>query len=85
MRKGEISSHRQRTLASKGMIMVIICVLSRLARDKKKESISYTDAGDVIDALALELVGLIDETGQVLGAAGRREGTGHAHQDNFLA
>ena len=84
MRKGEISSHRQRTLASKGMIMVIICVLSRLARDKK-ESISYTDAGDVIDALALELVGLIDETGQVLGAAGRREGTGHAHQDNFLA
>ena len=58
---------------------------TRVARFKKEESISYTDAGDVIDALFLELVSLIDEPGQVLGAAGWREGTGHAHQDDFLA
>lgn len=41
------------------------------------------DAGDGVDALRLELVRLLHEAGQVLGAARRREGAGHREQHDL--
>src|SRR4029450_13821133 len=42
-------------------------------------------AGDLVDALALQLIGLLDEARQVLGGAGRRVGARHREQGYSLA
>src|SRR4029079_13840424 len=49
------------------------------------ERIVDRDAGDLVDALAFEVLSLLDVGGQVLRRAGRREGAGHGEQGDALA
>jgi peroxiredoxin len=43
------------------------------------------DAGDLVDALRLELTGLLDEAGQMARRAGRRERAGHREERDLAA
>src|SRR5688572_11448919 len=49
------------------------------------EGVVDRGAGDLVDALRLELVDLLDEAGKVPGRAGRREGPRHREQSNLAA
>ena len=56
-----------------------------LAPGAHDEDIVDRQTDDGIDALGLERVGVVDETGQVLGRAGRRKGAGQAEDGDLLA
>ena len=56
-----------------------------LAPGAHDEGVVDGGAGDLVDALGLELIGMLDETRQMLGRTGRGEGAGHGEQRNALA
>ncbi len=58
---------------------------ARLAPGAQHEGIVDGSAGDDVDALGLERVRFLDEAGQMLGRAGRREGAGDGEKRDFLA
>ena len=59
--------------------------LARFAPSLHHEHVVDGHAGDGVDTLGLQLLDVVDEAGQVLGRARRRERAGHGKQHDLLA
>lgn len=73
MREGENVTHNE-----------VVKALVGLAPSRHDEGVVERDHDNLVDTLGLELGDLGDEAGDVVGLAGRGEGTGDGDEDDLL-
>lgn len=80
-----MGQQRSKGLERVGTYNEVIRNAVRLAPGTHDKGIVVGDHDDLVDALGLQSVLLLEEGRDVLFGAGGREGTGHCDQDNLLA